>query len=76
MYFLIYLFQDGEVEVSNEVLKIVLTRGADAIVIEGTEVLQISDATRACACGANIRTQPKLPKRDVKNVGSRFMPLI
>ena len=50
MYFLIYLFQDGEVEVSNEVLKTVLTRAADArIVIEGTEVLQISDATRACA---------------------------
>ena len=50
IYFLIDLFQDGEVEVSNEVLKIDLTRGADArIVIEGTEVLQISDATRACA---------------------------
>ena len=75
MYFLIYLFQDGEVEVSNEVLKIVLTRGADAIVIEGTEVLQISDAPRACACGANILTQPELPKRDVKNVGNKFMPL-
>ena len=36
-------------EVSNEVLKIVLARVADArILIEGTEVLQVSDATRAC----------------------------
>ncbi|XP_037634305.1 sterile alpha motif domain-containing protein 3-like [Sebastes umbrosus] len=61
------LLEDGEVQDTDEVMKVVVTRGAimtdpasARIVIEGTEVLCLVD-------GADIRAQPQLPKTTDEN---------
>nr|XP_024659897.1 sterile alpha motif domain-containing protein 3-like [Maylandia zebra] len=67
--------QDGGGDITNEVMKIV-TRGATTsdpasarIILEGTEVLADLDVPRSLclANGADICTQPQLPKRTEKH---------